>query len=74
MSQLPFVLSLFEATAHDEVEAVAFMEGVPNRVSKDFLGARADKLQLTSKGAMLAYEGEAVDHHILKLTKAIKFL
>ena len=50
------------------------MQGVPNGVSKDSLGAHADKLQLTTKGAMLAYEWETLDYRILKLTKAIKFL
>ena len=74
LSQLPFVLSLHKAMAHNGVEAVIFMKSVPNRVSKDFLGAHADKLQLTSKGATLAYEGEVLEYHILKVTKAIKFL
>ena len=35
---------------------------------------KKDKLQLTPKGAMLAYEREALEYRILKLAKAIKFL
>ena len=51
---------LYEAPAYDKAEAVAFLKGVPNGVSKDLLGA-PDKLKLTSKGAVLADEWETFD-------------
>ena len=71
---MPFAFRLYEAPAYNKAGAVAFLYGVPNGVRKDLLGAPADKLQLTSKGAVLADEWETLDYSILKLTEAVKFL
>ena len=71
--EMPFVKRIYKTLSGNCVKTVIVAQGVPNGVSQHFLGALVNKLQLTTKGAVVPNGGELVQNCIFKLRKSVRF-
>ena len=72
--EMPFVYRVHKTLTSNHVEAVIVAQGVPNGVSRHFVGVLMNELQLATKGAAVPKIGELVQRCIFKLSKSVIFL